>query len=109
MLWNRNYPFFKINMPANKKYLSSPLQRFLKITAGLIGGFIVTQVFHMFLAVWWTAPNALMTIRFAGFVLWAVLLVLAFLAKNGRKTWSIYLLISLVLIVLTYLKQPFTI
>ena len=40
-------------MPANKKYLTqSPLQRFLKITAGFVGGFIITEAFHMVLALW---------------------------------------------------------
>jgi len=33
-------------MPANKKYLSSGGQQFLKTTAGILGGFIVTILFH---------------------------------------------------------------
>ncbi|MDN3663862.1 hypothetical protein ACFFU1_14830 [Algibacter miyuki] len=91
-------------MPANKKHLSSPFQRFAKITAGFIGGYIVTQVFHMFLVVFWNAPNTLITIRYAGIILWTVLLVVAFLGKNGLKIWAIYLLISLVFLSLIYFK-----
>lgn len=96
-------------MPANKKELSTPIQRFAKITAGFIGGYVLTQSFHMFLALWWDIPNAIMTLRCIGFILWCVLLILAFLAKNGWKVWAIYLILSLVFIGLIYYKQPFTI
>ena len=37
-------------MPANKKYFSSPLQRFAKISAGFIGGYFVTVSFFMTLS-----------------------------------------------------------
>jgi hypothetical protein len=94
-------------MPANKKHLSSPIQRFIKITAGFIGGYLVTEIFHMFLVVWWNVPNAIMTIRFAGFILWVTLFIIAFLAKNGLKIWAIYVLISIVFIGLIHYKQPF--
>tara|TARA_R110002167_G_scaffold360062_2_gene577427 strand:- start:1557 stop:1847 length:291 start_codon:yes stop_codon:yes gene_type:complete len=93
-------------MPANKKYLSNPLQRSLKITAGFIGGYILTEAFHMLLAVYWNVPDAILTLRFAGFILWAVLMVLAFLSKNGWKIWGSYLLITVVLIAITYCRQP---
>ncbi len=96
-------------MPANKKHLSSPLQRLLKITAGFIGGYIVTQAFHIFLALWWDTSNAIMTLRYAGFILWSVLLILAFLAKNGWKIWAIYIFISLIFIILIYYRQSFNI
>jgi len=94
-------------MPANKKHLSSPLQRVTKITAGFIGGYLVTEVFHMFLVVYWDTPNALITVRYAGFILWAVLLIISFLAKNGLKIWGIYVLIGLVFCALIHFKQPF--
>lgn len=96
-------------MPANKKHLSSPFQRFAKITAGFIGGYIVTELLHIYLMLWWDMTNAIMTLRFAGFILWCALLITAILSKNGWKIWGIYLLISLVFIALSYLKQPFTI
>lgn len=96
-------------MPANKKELSTPIQRFAKITAGFIGGYVLTQSFHMFLALCWDMPNAMITLRCIGFILWCVLLIFAFLAKNGWKVWGIYLALSLVFIALIYYKQPFTI
>ncbi|MDD7888130.1 hypothetical protein [Flavivirga sp. 57AJ16] len=94
-------------MPANKKHLSSPVQRIAKITAGFIGGYMVTLAIHMFLIVWWDAGNAIMTLRFGGFILWAILMILAFLAKNGYKIWGIYLLTCIVFFALIYIKNNF--
>ena len=93
-------------MPANKKYLASPLQRTLKLSAGFIGGYVLTQAVHLLLAVYWNVPNALFTLSFAGFILWVVLLILAILSKNGWKIWGLYLLISLVLFIIINIKQP---
>ncbi|MGS2737867.1 hypothetical protein [Sinomicrobium sp. M5D2P17] len=83
-------------MPPNKKYLTqSPIQRFAKISAGFLGGYFVTETFYMALAAWLNMGNVLMTLRFAGAILWVGLMILAFLAKNGWKIWGIYLLITL--------------
>ena len=85
-------------MPANKKYLTpSPWQRFAKISAAIIGGLMVAVTFHMALASWFDHVVVIITSTFSTFMLWAVLMVLAFLAKNGWKVWGLYLLISIVL------------
>lgn len=85
-------------MPANKKYLSSPGQRALKISAGLIGGYMLSTAVHLALAV---VPgmgfNLLVSGTFTGFFLWAVCMVLAFLARNGWKVWAIYLCLTFIL------------
>lgn len=86
-------------MPANTKYLSTPLQKFLKLTAGLIGGYLVTASLHLFLGLWLPRQDFLITMAFSSFILWASLFVVAFLAKNGWKIWGIYLLISLLFFV----------
>lgn len=92
-------------MPANRKYLTkSPWQRFAKISAGFVGGYVVTQAFHMLLIQWWNPANALITLRFGGFALWVTLFILAFLAKNGWKIWGIYLLSTAIMAVLIYLN-----
>lgn len=92
-------------MPANKKYLSSPLQRFAKISAGLVGGYFITVSLHMFLMQWWDAAGALLTMQFEGFILWTVLLIFAFLSKNGWKIWAAYLLLGFFLLGLVYLGK----
>ncbi|MBC9795973.1 hypothetical protein [Sinomicrobium weinanense] len=95
-------------MPANKKYLThSVSQRFAKITAGFIGGYMVAVTFHMALAFWVDHVNVLMTLRYAGFLLWAVLFLLAFLARNGWKIWGIYLLATLLFSVLIYVGKMY--
>ena len=92
-------------MPANRKHLTkSPWQRFAKISAGFVGGYLVTQAFHMLLMQWWNSANALITLRFGGFALWVTLLILAFLAKSGLKIWGIYLLMIAIMTALIFLN-----
>lgn len=82
-------------MPANKKYLTkSPWQRLLKITAGFFGGYAVMVSFHLLLALWIDKKYIVVTAAFSGYILWAVLLLFAFLAKNGWKVWAVYLLLA---------------
>ncbi|MBO0329124.1 hypothetical protein [[Muricauda] lutisoli] len=91
-------------MPANKKYLNpSPSQRFAKITAAILGGLIVAVMFHLALASWFNHVAVIITSTFSAFILWAVLMVVAFLGENGWKVWGIYLLTSLVLFVIYHL------
>lgn len=82
-------------MPANKKYLTkSPLQRILKISAGFIGGYCVMITFHYLLGYIFEPKNVIITAAFTGYILWAVLLLLAFLAKSGWKIWLYYILLT---------------
>ncbi|MDF2516244.1 MAG: hypothetical protein K0R59_1540 [Sphingobacterium sp.] len=83
-------------MPANKKYLSSPFQRFLKITAGFIGGYVVMLSFHVLLTSFFDKKDVVMTAGISGYLLWAVLMLLAFLSKSGWKIWGIYILLAAV-------------
>ncbi|MEO9571791.1 MAG: hypothetical protein ABJH82_11365 [Polaribacter sp.] len=86
-------------MPANTKYLTtSPWQKFAKISAGIIGGYIITSLLHLSLALW--LPNGkeiLITSIYTVFIVWGVLLIIPFLFKNGWKVWGLYLLISILL------------
>ncbi|MBX3255826.1 MAG: hypothetical protein KF862_16955 [Chitinophagaceae bacterium] len=84
-------------MPANKKYLTaSPLQRTLKITAAIIGGYMVSTAFHQFLMLFLSKKEVYMTMHFSVYIMWAVLMIVAFLAKSGWKIWGWYLLASAV-------------
>lgn len=78
-------------MPANKKYLSSPWQRFLKITAGFVGGYFVMLSLHLLLTHVFDQKKVVVTAFITGYILWAVLLLVAFLCKSGWKIWGIYL------------------
>lgn len=86
-------------MPANKKYLTtSKWQRFAKISAGILGGYIVTALFHMCLPLFLPYPKeVLITSIFTMFIIWCALLIIPFLFENGWKAWLLYLSIALVL------------
>lgn len=93
-------------MPANQKHLSSPGQRILKTTAGILGGFLVTIFFHNALGSLLEQKGALIiTTAYTSFILWAALLVIAFLSKNGWKVWGIYLLLTLIFGVVIFLNK----
>jgi hypothetical protein len=95
-------------MPANPKYLTtSNWQRFAKISAGFLGGYLVTITLHLVLAFWFNHVNVIITLTFTGFILWAILMVVAFLAKNGWKIWGIYLLITIFFSFIIYFSKMY--
>ncbi|GAA3762951.1 hypothetical protein [Flavobacterium ginsengiterrae] len=95
-------------MPANPKYLNPSFwPRFSKITAAILGGYFVSVSFHLALASWFSRPEVLITTAFTGFILWVVLMILAFLAKSGWKVWGIYILLTLFFSLLIYLGQNY--
>lgn len=89
-------------MPANPENLSSYWQRFAKITAGFLGGYFVTISFHLAISFIFNHVNVMITSTYSGFILWAVLMILAFIAKNGWKIWAIYLLITFLFSIIIY-------
>ncbi|UII29632.1 hypothetical protein LVD17_15130 [Fulvivirga ulvae] len=79
-------------MPANKKHLTPSFhQRFAKITAGFVGGYFITSSLFMVLALYTDRAATLVTLRFAGFILWGALMIIPFLFRNGWKAWGLYL------------------
>ncbi|PZX56571.1 hypothetical protein [Algoriphagus chordae] len=94
-------------MPANKKHLTPTfLHRFSRITAGLVGGYLVTVSFFLALSFWLDKASVLFTLVFGGFLLWVGLMIVAFIAKSGWKIWGIYLLLTLCFSAIIYLNQP---
>jgi len=93
-------------MPANPKYLSSRRQRFLKITAGILGGFLVTILFHNALgSSLQEKAGLIVTSTYTSFLLWASLLVVPFLVKSGWKIWGVYLLLIIVFGIIIFLNK----
>ncbi|QXP60426.1 hypothetical protein [Olleya sp. HaHaR_3_96] len=82
-------------MPANTKYLNtSPWQQFAKISAGILGGYIISAVLHMCLSLWLPNPKeVLITSIVTLFIVWCALLIIPFLFKNGWKAWLLYIVI----------------
>ncbi|WP_242202403.1 hypothetical protein [Aestuariivivens insulae] len=94
-------------MPANPKYLSSNWQRFAKFSAGFLGGYLVTITLHLAMSFWINHVTLIITATFSAFILWAVLMIIAFLARNGWKIWGIYLLLSLLFSIVIYLSKTY--
>lgn len=93
-------------MPANTKYLSSGGQRFLKISAGILGGFIITILFHNAIGSMLEFKGGLIiTSGYTSFILWAALMVFAFMVRNGWKVWGFYLLAIVLLGAVIYLNR----
>ncbi|WP_057939407.1 hypothetical protein [Algoriphagus resistens] len=93
-------------MPANKKYLTPTfLHRFIRITAGLIGGYAVTVSFFLALSFWLDKVSVLFTLVFGGFLVWVGLMIVAFIAKSGWKIWAIYVFLTLCFSTIIYLNQ----
>lgn len=92
-------------MPANKKYLTkSPWIRLLKILAGSIGGYLVAFSFHMCLCHILPQKEVIITSFITGYILWACLLLYAFIAENVWKTWLLYLGLTLLFLLPTFIK-----
>ncbi len=82
-------------MPANKKYLTkSPWLRLSKILAGAAGGYAVMMSFHLLLASFLPREKVLATAFFSGYILWAFLLLWAFIARNVWHVWLTYILLT---------------
>ena len=57
---------------------------------------MVTIFFHNAIGVLLEERGGLIiTTAYTSFILWAILMILAFLAKNGWKVWGAYLLLTL--------------
>lgn len=84
-------------MPANKKYLTqSGWLRFSKILAGSAGGYAVMMSLHLFLTAFLPKENVIITAYFTGYILWAFLLLYAFIATNVWRVWALYIALTLV-------------
>lgn len=82
-------------MPANKKHLTrSPWLRSVKILTGTIGGYAVMFTAHLLFTKIFPAKDVVVTAFITGYILWAVLLLMAFIAKNVWKALALYVLLT---------------
>ncbi|MBE8719828.1 hypothetical protein [Sphingobacterium pedocola] len=95
-------------MPANKKYLTkSPWLRLMKILAGTVGGYAVMLSFHTLLTCLMPKAEVIATAFFTGYLLWAILLLIAFVARNVWRVWLSYIVLT-VLFMLPYYFEHLT-
>lgn len=94
-------------MPARQEYLSTTGQRILKITAGFFGGYMLSLAIHLFIAAIFPTLQAdvMLTAAYLIFFLWAVFMIIAFMAKSGWRIWGIYLSCTIILGAIIYLLK----
>ena len=91
-------------MPANPKYLSSGPDRAAKITAGLIGGYLLSAMFHYVLGLLVENKAAVVaTSVYTLYMLWMVFFIIPFMMKSGIKAWVYYLVAIVLLVTIAYL------
>tara|TARA_B100000809_G_C15122948_1_gene525035 strand:+ start:975 stop:1280 length:306 start_codon:yes stop_codon:yes gene_type:complete len=93
-------------MPANPKHLTkSKWQRFSKISAGILGSYLMISAFQLALTQWTGSEDLIYyTLYYALYLVWVPLMLLPFFFNNGWKCWGIYLAIIMLCIVAIYLE-----
>lgn len=84
-------------MPANSKYLTTKGQRAVKIVTAIVGGYLLSATFHLFLAVFpATRDTVIILSSFSFFLVWGGLMVGVFLAKNAWNALGLFLALTVV-------------
>lgn len=84
-------------MPANSKYLTTKGQRAVKIVTAIVGGYLLSATFHLFLAVFpVTRDTVIILSSFSFFLVWGGLMVVVFLAKNAWNALGLFLALTVV-------------
>lgn len=79
-------------MPANTKYLSNSWQRFSKITAGILGGFLASTALHMCIGSLLTDKSIIvMTTIYSFWLVWTGFIIAAFIVRKTWKVWLVYI------------------
>lgn len=79
-------------MPANPKHLSTPRQRWLRVSAGILGGFLLTMAIQLAIGIMIEDKGVIViTSAYSSFFLWVLFMILAFLADGAWKPWAYYL------------------
>lgn len=93
-------------MPANKKYLStSPWTKLSRFVAGVVGGFFVTISFFGLLSHLVDARGAIISLSLFGFLMWAGLILTAYLIKKPLVVWLIYFLCASLFVTIIFLLK----
>lgn len=83
--------------------MSSPGQRWLKVSAAILGGYAVAMLLQMAVTVHFEnkAPF-LMTSAYLSFFLWVFFMIIPFTFRSGWKAWGLYLIIIAICSVIIY-------
>lgn len=94
-------------MPANPKYLTtSKSQRFAKLSAALLGSFLVTAAIHLVFAAYISPKVTLKTAQYSLFIIWVGLMFVPYLMRDGWKCWLLFIGLILFFAALIWLRLP---
>jgi len=84
-------------MPANSKYLTTKGQRAVKIVTALLGGYLLSASFHLFLAVFPATRDVVIILSsFSFFLIWGGLMIVVFLARNAWNALGLFLVLTVI-------------
>lgn len=92
-------------MPANPKYLSTPLQRVSKITLATLGGFLFVVLIQMAIGKLLkdNTPLLLLSI-WTTWIAWVTCMVIVFMVKKTWILWIVFIVVALVCSSIIYLN-----
>ena len=92
-------------MPANKEYLTrGAKERVAKVSAAVLGGFLVAVSSMIALAFWTENPKVVfMSYTYLMLIIWCALMLAAFLFRKAWQCWVVYGSIVLVFVVFALL------
>tara|TARA_R110000751_G_scaffold79118_1_gene159538 strand:- start:1112 stop:1414 length:303 start_codon:yes stop_codon:yes gene_type:complete len=95
-------------LPANSKYLtSSPVQRAIRLLTGFVGGYLVTTLLHLIAAAYISKSVILITFTFSGFIIWAVLFIVAYIPKKAWQASLTYFGVTGVLALILFFTNTY--
>jgi hypothetical protein len=93
-------------MPAKKEYIPTPLPALAKLAAALVGGYCISVSLHVLIAILTKQRETVMfSATFTLFLVWAVVMVLTFLARTAWKIWTLYICLTLLFAALIYVLK----
>lgn len=94
-------------MPANPKYLiKSNRLKFAKLSAALLGSFLVTASLHLLVAAYSDPGIILKSAQFSFFIIWVGLMFVPYLIKDAWKSWLLFIGLTIVFTTLMWLRLP---
>lgn len=92
-------------MPAKAKYLSTSGERALKVSAAILGGYILTMAIQLAVgSIIEDKAVMVITSAYSSFFLWVFFMIVAFLFDKAWKPWLYYLLGTGVCAIIIYLN-----
>ncbi|MDN5217294.1 hypothetical protein QQ020_34795 [Fulvivirgaceae bacterium BMA12] len=78
-------------MPAKSQYLSGTWTRVSKVTAAILGSYVVTMLINIALGTLIkNNPSVIMTTAYSTYLLWVFFMVIAFFMRKAWHVWSLF-------------------